>query len=437
MYFNKGENISMNSDIVIKVEDLTKTYKIYDKPIDRLKEGLNPFKHSYHRDFNALNQVSFELKKGEALAIIGKNGSGKSTLLKIITGVLTPSSGNVTVNGKISALLELGAGFNPEYTGLENIYLNGTIMGLSKEQVDQKIEDILNFADIGDFIKQPVKSYSSGMFARLAFAVAINVDPDILIVDEALSVGDIHFQAKCYRKFEEFKEKGKTILFVSHSLDSVIRYCNTAILLDEGQLIDQGSPKDMVDIYKRILTKSFSSSTASLQPETNMKDSLKVMDSNWKYEMDIHPDFLEYGDKKAEIIDFGMFDQLNKLNHSFQSDEITTFRIRVRFNSSISNPIFAFVIKDIKGMEIAGTNTWYNGEFTGDYNQGDEVVVSFSHQLNLQAGTYTLSFGCTGYENEELVVYHRLYDVIFFSVILLRSIVGIADLNTKIQLNRL
>ncbi|WKL04008.1 ABC transporter ATP-binding protein [Paenibacillus amylolyticus] len=427
----------MNSDVAIKVEGLTKTYKIYENPIDRLKEGLNPFKKSYHRDFNALNQVSFELKKGDALAIIGKNGSGKSTLLKIITGVLTPSSGKVTVNGKISALLELGAGFNPEYTGLENIYLNGTIMGYSKEQVDEKIEDILNFADIGEFIKQPVKSYSSGMFARLAFAVAINVDPDILIVDEALSVGDIHFQAKCYRKFDEFKEKGKTILFVSHSLDSVIRYCNTAILLDEGQLIDQGSPKEMVDIYKRILTKNFTSTTITSQPEVQMNADRKEISTNWKLEMDIHPDFIDYGDKKAEIIDFGMFDQLNTLNNSFQSDEITTFRIRVRFNSSVSNPIFAFVIKDIKGMEIAGTNTWYNGEFTGDYNSGDEVVVSFSHQLNLQGGTYTLSFGCTGYVNDELVVYHRLYDVIFFRVVLLKSIVGIADLNTKIKLDRL
>lgn len=405
----------MNSDIAIKVEGLTKTYKIYEKPVDRLKESLNPFKNSYHRDFNALNRVSFELKKGDALAIIGKNGSGKSTLLKIITGVLTPSSGSVTVNGKISALLELGAGFNPEYTGLENIYLNGTIMGLSKEQVDERIEDILNFADIGEFITQPVKSYSSGMFARLAFAVAINVDPDILIVDEALSVGDIHFQAKCYRKFDEFKENGKTILFVSHSLDSVIRYCNTAILLNEGELIDQGSPKEMVDVYKRILTKSFSTTTPS-EPEYQMNAGIKETSTNWKLEMDVHPDFLEYGDKRAEIIDFGMFDQLNKLNHSFQSDEVTTFRIRVRFHSTVSNPIFAFVVKDIKGMEIAGTNTWYSGEFTGDFKSGDEVVVSFSHQLNLQGGTYTLSFGCTGYENDELVVFHRLYDVIFLEL---------------------
>lgn len=422
----------MNSEYAISVKNLTKTYKIYNKPVERLRESLHPLKKKYHRDFNALNGVTFNLKKGDALGIIGKNGSGKSTLLKMITGVLTPTSGVVSVNGRISALLELGAGFNPEYTGLENIYLNGTIMGYTKEQVDEKLEDILSFADIGEFIKQPVKSYSSGMFARLAFAVAINVDPDILIVDEALSVGDIHFQAKCYRKFDEFKEKGKTILFVSHSLDSIIRYCNTAILLNEGHLVGEGSPKEMVDIYKRILTNSTMQVSA---PSLKVGNSQIV--SNWKNEIEVHPDFLEYGDKRIEIIDFGMFDQMNNLNSSFQNDEITTFRIRVRFNKKIRNPIFAYSIKDIKGMEIAGTNTWYDGSFTGDFSPGDEVVVSFSQQLSLQGGTYALSFGCTGYEGNDLVVYHRLYDVALFRVVLLKSIVGIADLNTKIKIEQL
>lgn len=422
----------MNSEYAIKVKDLTKTYRIYDKPVDRLKESLDPFKKKYHRDFNALNEVSFNLKKGDALGIIGKNGSGKSTLLKMITGVLTPTSGEIHVNGKISALLELGAGFNPEYTGLENVYLNGTIMGYTKEQVDEKLEDILSFADIGEFIKQPVKSYSSGMFARLAFAVAINVDPDILIVDEALSVGDIHFQAKCYRKFDEFKEKGKTILFVSHSLDSIIRYCNTAILLNEGVLIGEGSPKEMVDIYKRILTNSNMQNSS-----TSLEEGKSQVVTNWKSKIDIHPDFLEYGDKQVEIVDFGMFDQLNNLNSSFQSDEITTFRARVKFNENIRNPIFAYSIKDIKGLEIAGTNTWYDGSFTGHFSEGDEIVVSFSQQLSLQEGTYALSLGCTGYEGDDLVVYHRLYDIALFRVVLMKPIVGIADLNTKIKIERL
>lgn len=227
----------MMSDIAIKVQNLSKVYKLYDKPIDRLKESLNPFKKKYHKDFYALNDISFEIKKGETVGIIGKNGAGKSTLLKIITGVLTPTSGHVQVNGRISSLLELGAGFNPEYTGMENIYLQGTLMGHTKEDMDLKIDEILAFADIGEFINQPVKSYSSGMFARLAFAVAINVNPDILIVDEALSVGDFAFQAKCFNKFQSFQKAGKTILFVSHSTQQIIQYCSKTMLIYNGSLV--------------------------------------------------------------------------------------------------------------------------------------------------------------------------------------------------------
>ena len=227
----------MMSNIAIKVSHLTKVYKLYDKPIDRLKESLHPLKKQYHKDFYALNDVNFEIKKGETVGIIGKNGAGKSTLLKIITGVLTPSNGHVHTNGRISSLLELGAGFNPEYTGIENIYLQGTLMGYSHSEMESKIDEILSFADIDDFVHQPVKMYSSGMFARLAFAVAINVDPDILIVDEALSVGDFAFQAKCFQKFQAFQEIGKTILFVSHSTQQIIQYCNKAILIHNGNMI--------------------------------------------------------------------------------------------------------------------------------------------------------------------------------------------------------
>ena len=201
----------MSNSIAITINHLTKVYKLYDRPVDRLKESLHPLKKKYHKDFYALNDVSFEIKKGETVGIIGKNGAGKSTLLKIITGVLTPTSGSIHVNGRIASLLELGAGFNLEYTGLENIYFQGTLMGFSHEEMEAKIGEIVDFADIGDFIHQSVKMYSSGMFARLAFAVAINVEPDILIVDEALSVGDMRFQQKCYRKFREFQEANKTI----------------------------------------------------------------------------------------------------------------------------------------------------------------------------------------------------------------------------------
>ncbi len=241
----------------IEVADVTKIYKLYDNPMDRLYESLG-IKSNKHKEFYALKGVSFDIYKGETVGIIGINGSGKSTVLKIITGVLGASSGSVKVDGRISALLELGAGFNGEYTGIENIYLNGTMMGYTKEEIDKKIEDIIAFADIGDFVYQPVKSYSSGMFVRLAFAVAINIDPEILIVDEALSVGDIFFQTKCYKKFEEFKAQGKTILLVTHDLGSVITYCDRAIVLNKGEKISEGAPKEMVDLYKKILANGVS-----------------------------------------------------------------------------------------------------------------------------------------------------------------------------------
>ena len=233
----------MTKEIVIKVEALSKVYKLYDAPIDRMKEALHWRGKKYHKDFYALNNVSFEIKKGETIGIIGKNGSGKSTLLKIITGVLSPTTGKVSVNGKVSALLELGAGFNPEYTGIENIYFQGNLMGYTQVEIDAKLDEILSFADIGDFIHQPVKVYSSGMFARLAFAVAINVEPDILIIDETLSVGDAKFILKCFNRLEKLKSSGVTILFVTHAIDQIKSFCSIALLINEGRLIYSGQPK--------------------------------------------------------------------------------------------------------------------------------------------------------------------------------------------------
>lgn len=243
----------MDNDIAIKAENLSKVYKIFDRPIDRLKEALNPFHKRYSKDFYALNNVSFEIKKGETVGIIGKNGAGKSTLLKIITGVLTPSGGSIQVNGRIASLLELGAGFNPEMTGIENIYMNGTVMGYSKEEMDKKIDNIISFADIGDFINQPVKMYSSGMFARLAFAVNAFVEPDILIVDEALSVGDNAFQIKCMKRMKELMEGGTSILFVSHDTNAIRRFCSEAIWLNHGCIKIKGEPNWVVDKYNDFL----------------------------------------------------------------------------------------------------------------------------------------------------------------------------------------
>jgi len=238
---------------MIIAKNVTKTYKIYATQMDRMKEALHPFKKQYHKDFYALHDVNFSIAPGEVVGIIGKNGSGKSTLLKILTGVLAPTSGEVSVTGRVSSLLELGAGFNPEMTGRDNIYFQGTLLGLSKKEMQGQVPAILEFADIGDFIDQPVKSYSSGMFVRLAFACAVNVSPDILIVDEALAVGDAAFQRKCYEKFDVFKEAGKTILLVSHDMETVKRLCSRALLLNEGHLLQDAMPQKAVLAYFRLL----------------------------------------------------------------------------------------------------------------------------------------------------------------------------------------
>ncbi len=251
----------------ISVQDVTKVYRLYDKPIDRLKESMSISHKNYHRDFYALKGLSFQVKKGETVGIIGTNGSGKSTILKIITGVLTPTSGEVNVDGKISALLELGAGFNMDYTGIENVYMNGTMMGYTKKEMDAKLQDILDFAEIGDFVYQPVKTYSSGMFVRLAFALAINVDPEILIVDEALSVGDVFFQSKCYRRMEEIRKKGTTILMVTHDMGSIIKYCDRVVLLHKGEFIAEGPAGKVVDMYKKILAGKLDDLRAELAAE--------------------------------------------------------------------------------------------------------------------------------------------------------------------------
>ena len=294
----------MENKKVIQVKDLTKMYKLYDKPSDRLKEALGLTRKKLYKEHYALHDVNFDIYEGECVGIIGTNGSGKSTILKIITGVLTPTAGEVKVDGRISALLELGAGFNMEYSGLENVYLNGTMIGFSKEEIDARLNDILEFADIGDFIHQPVKTYSSGMFVRLAFAVAINIDPEILVVDEALSVGDVFFQAKCYHKFEEFKKQGKTILFVSHDLGSVSKYCDRVILLNKGVKMDEGSPKQMVDLYKQLLV----GQNPVKQNESDSTEQIVAEDSEGLGDFQVNPNMLEYGSRIAEITDFRVID---------------------------------------------------------------------------------------------------------------------------------
>mgnify|MGYP005752754051 FL=1 len=411
------------SDFAIQVKHLDKMYKLYNKPSDRLRETLGmkvPVKEHY-----ALRDVSFDVKRGETVGIIGTNGSGKSTILKIITGVLNPTAGEVEVDGRISALLELGAGFNPEYSGVENVYLNGTMMGFSKEEIDGRLQDILDFADIGDFVYQPVKSYSSGMFVRLAFAVAINIDPEILIVDEALSVGDVFFQAKCYRKFEDFKAMGKTILFVSHDLSSIARYCDRVILLNKGVKLNEGSPKKMVDMYKQLLV--------GQDPEKAEKERERPKE-NWSSQFQVNPNMLEYGSKLAEIVDFAVLDEKGLCTNTIEKGGSFQIKMKVVFREAIQDPILAYTFKDIKGTEITGTNTLFEKVPVEHSEAGDSCTVTFTQDMYLQGGEYLLSFGCTGYKDGEFTVFHRLYDACNVTVVSEKNTVGFYDMDSQVEI---
>ena len=428
----------------ITVKDVTKIYKLYDKPIDRLKEALNPFHKEYHKKFYALNNLSFEVKKGETVGIIGTNGSGKSTILKIITGVLTPTTGEVEVNGVISALLELGAGFNMDYTGIENIYMNGTMMGFSKKEMDAKLQEILDFADIGDFVYQPVKTYSSGMFVRLAFALAINVEPEILIVDEALSVGDVFFQSKCYRRMEEIRQKGTTILMVTHDMGSIIKYCDKVVLLNKGNFVAEGAPGHMVNLYKKILAgqmegleaaKDVDSDFSGENTEKEQKEKTYQLPHGklMKDSLTINSNRTEYGDGRAEIYDLGLFDQRGNLTNLLLKGEEFTIKEKIRFAAPIQSPIFTYTIKDKKGTDLTGTNTMFEGTDIKPVKAGDEYEVSFTQKMTLQGGEYLLSMSCTGFEQGEHTVYHRLYDVANITVISNKNTVGVYDMESAVQ----
>ena len=433
----------MEKGIAIRVEHVSKMYKLYDKPSDRLKESLGLTRKKCYREHYALTDVNFEVPKGETIGIIGTNGAGKSTILKIITGVLNPTSGEVIVDGRISALLELGAGFNMEYTGVENVYLQGTMIGFSEEEIDARLQDILDFADIGDFVNQPVKTYSSGMIVRLAFALNINVEPEILIVDEALSVGDVFFQAKCYRKMEEIKQRGTTILMVTHDMGSIIKYCDKVVLLNKGEFIAEGEPGHMVDLYKKILANQLDSLNEELESDYSggmLGDEKKAKaeeshsdGSLMKDKITINTDRTEYGDGRAEIFDLGLFDAKGNLTNLLLKGEMFTIKERIRFHAPIKSPIFTYTIRDKKGTDLTGTNTMYEGCDIKPVGDGDVYDVSFTQKMTLQGGEYLLSMSCTGFEGEEHVVYHRLYNIANITVISNKNTVGVYDMESEVE----
>ena len=499
---------------IISVDQVSKVYRLYDKPIDRLLESISLRKKSYHKDFYALRDISFSVGRGEAVGIIGTNGSGKSTMLKIITGVLSATTGKVESRGSICALLELGAGFNQDYTGIENIYMNGTMMGFSKAEMDEKLPAILEFADIGDFVYQPVKSYSSGMFVRLAFALYISIDPEVLIVDEALSVGDVFFQAKCYHRMDELKRKGTTILMVTHDLGSVMKYCDRVVLFHKGEKVGEGLPGQMVDKYKKILAgkdphaeqfmeeqnflgnvdeerrgnagsggasgkagsngingTSHSDRTAgaaggadtaeakgtSENTENNRSDSGRNTGEAGEHaeptspkagqhsqkptgfmkdHLTLNPSSQQYGNGKAEILDFGVLDKDGRPGNVLLKGEEFSIKERIVFHDDIAAPIFTFTIKDKRGMDLSGTNTLFEGKEIPAVKKGDEYFCTFTQRMNLQGGEYLLSISCTGFEEGEHTVYDRKYDITSITVLSNKNTVGIYDMESEVTLER-
>ena len=407
------------NDIAISVKNLTKVYHLYSKPQDRFKEALHPLRKSYHHDFYALDDVSFEVRKGETVGIIGKNGAGKSTLLKIITGVLSSTEGSVEVHGKIASLLELGAGFNPEMTGLENIYLNGTLMGFSREAMDMKVDNILEFANIGEFIYQPVKMYSSGMFARLAFSVAINVDAEILIVDEALSVGDMLFQAKCIAKMTELMEKGTTILFVSHDIHAVRSLCNQGVYLESGKVKLLGKAGKVVDKYisddqkaSNVYLKEIQKDTVEIDPEK----SIDFQTGKIPVIVAVEPSIGEkegmerYGDGTAEILDYAVLDTRFKRTNQLVSKEDYYIQMSIRFHEDLPTFVATTTVFSLDGEQLLA---WINTQDEVDFpavSKGDIVVVTTKVNMPLKQDVYKL--GASVEFPSIPLIQHRFLDMI-------------------------
>lgn len=379
------------SNSVIDISNLSKVYKLYDKPIDILKESLSITKKLYHKNYYALKDINLNVSKGEILGIIGTNGSGKSTLLKIITGVLNPSAGQVNVNGTISALLELGAGFNPEYTGLQNIYLNGTMMNKTRDEIEREIQGIIDFAEIGDFINQPVKTYSSGMFVRLAFAVATNIKPDILVVDEALSVGDINFQMKSINKIKELIKNGATVLFVSHDIITIKSLCNKVLYLEKGNVVAYGESGEICDLYiknqnRRSGLTGSKENTEHIEP----KEDLQVEEPS-----DKNDEFIEIineheGTGKARITNIVTLNN-NAQSKEFYYKEPITVKVYFDIIENIESLVVALYIRNRNQLEIIGTNTKYEGITFNNLNKGSKYVAKFKFENYLKEGEYGFS----------------------------------------------
>ena len=431
----------MIDDIAISVKKVTKAYKLYDSHADRVKEAFHPLRKKYHRTFNALSNVTFEVKKGKTLGIIGRNGSGKSTLLQIICGILQPTSGNIETDGRLSALLELGAGFNPEFSGRQNVYINGSILGLKRDEIDARFEDIIRFADIGDFINQPVKSYSSGMVVRLAFAVAISIDPDILIVDEALAVGDVAFQRKCFARIKQIQERGGTILFVSHAAGAVIDLCDWALLLDQGELLIGGSPKQVISHYHKMIFAP-PGKIEEIKKEWQMdpnrlnlvgddkedKGSRGGSDVIEKEEREdpvqksffapgMVPQSTVYYEKRGAVIENPHINTLDgKQVNMLVSGKEFVYTYTVFFERPAFQVRFGMLIKTVSGMEIGGHVSAPVGNGIEYVKGATRWRVQFPFRCLLNPGVYFLNAGVLGIIEGSEVYLDRNADIAMFRV---------------------
>lgn len=461
-----ARGLQMSSEIAIKVENLSKCYEIYNKPRDRLKQFINPrFQQlvgkspkRYYREFWALKDVSFEVKKGETVGIIGRNGGGKSTLLQMICGTLNPTTGNIQTNGRIAALLELGSGFNPEFTGRENVYMNASVLGLNNEEIDSRFNDIVAFADIGDFVEQPVKTYSSGMLVRLAFAVIAHVDADILVVDEALSVGDVFFSQKCMRFFKNFQSAGGTVLFVSHDTSAVMSLCQNAILLVQGAVQQTGAADLICKTYlehlysERDITKADTPTENILQgsQSTGCADQLSEFfvpeqSPNKIVVSGFNAHAPSFGLGSAKIIDAGFFDENGKRLLELLSGKSARLSVFLTINKHISFPAVGLVIKDRLGQAVfAESTTW---AFEGQYGEGkleflagDNVRVDFDHIVPiLFEGDYAVTLAVAEGYGHEHVQQHLIHEALILHSLghrLVHGITGLSDLRLAIRVSR-
>lgn len=451
-------SVKHSRDIAISVQHLSKCYQIYDAPRDRLKQFVAPrlqrllgrSPKQYFREFWALRDISFEVKKGETLGIVGRNGSGKSTLLQIICGTLAPTGGSIRTIGRIAALLELGSGFNPEFTGRENVYMNGAVLGLSKAEVDDKFDDIATFADIGRFIEQPVKTYSSGMTVRLAFAVQAQVDPDILIVDEALSVGDAKFQAKCFARLKQLKENGTSILLVTHSTEQIVTHCSYAILLNNGVQVETGEPRRVVNHYLDLLfgkekhaidaapaqTSNASEQTsASIEASFHLSKETDVFATHASY----NPHEYRWGDGSASILDFYLGANDEPYPSAITTGEIITLAVSVKFYRDVLRPILGITVKTKDGVTVSGINSEMAEltELQVLFKEGSVVQAKCDFRCSLAPGDYFISIGVATREGEDIIPHDRRYDSIHFIVAPHARFHGLADLGLHLSVTRI